>query len=98
MNHAVKIEKFIRKAKIQGAKEAMKIGAEEARRVVLVVIRRNGWLSKIAIFIYFQKKRGKCSIPNIIAVRKLFHKVGVQALEILAALFRAETTNLDHHL
>ena len=98
MNHAVKIEKLIRKAKIQGAKEAMKIGAEEARKVVLVVIRRNGWLSKIAIFIYFQKKRGKCSIPNIIAVRKLFRKAGVQALEIPAALFRAETTNLDHHL
>ena len=78
MNHAVKIEKLIRRAKIQGAKVAMKIGAEEARRVVLVVIRRNEWLSKIAIFIFFQEKRGRCSIPNIIAARKLFRKVGAQ--------------------
>ena len=49
MNHAVKVEKLIKRAKIQGAKVAMRIGAEGAGRVVLVVIRRKGLLSKIAI-------------------------------------------------
>ena len=49
MSHAVKKEKFIKKVKIQGAKAAMRIGAEEAGRVVLVVIRGKRLLSKIAI-------------------------------------------------
>ena len=49
MSHAVKKEKLIKRAKIQGAKAAMRIGAEGAGRVVLVVIREKRLLSKIVI-------------------------------------------------
>ena len=79
MNHVVKIGKLIKRAKIQGAKVAMRIEAEGAGRVVLVVIREKGLLSKIAIYIFFQRKKDRCSIQNIIAVRKRFLRAGVQA-------------------